>query len=88
MAKQNEKKQKASVGGGEGGSKTGRLNELRNSLPDKYQVVDSYGNKIGNIAYSTADIEGYSIEELKSFSKYGSKGKNGIKIQWMVGFHQ
>ena len=56
-----------------------KLNELRNSLPDKYQVVDSYGNKIGNVAYSTSDIEGYSIEELKSFSKYGSKGKNGIK---------
>ena len=56
-----------------------KLNELRNSLPDKYQVVDSYGNKIGNVAYSTSDIEGYSIEELKSFSKYGSKEKNGIK---------
>ena len=27
-----------------------KLNELRNSLPDKYQVVDSYGNKIGNVA--------------------------------------
>ncbi|MBD5135215.1 MAG: hypothetical protein HDT39_04535 [Lachnospiraceae bacterium] len=52
------------------GNKIERLKELRNSLPNKYQVTDSYGNKIGNIAYSTSEIEGYSIEELKSFSKY------------------
>lgn len=56
-----------------------RLSELRNSLPKKYQEEDSYGYKIGNIAYSTSDIEGYLIEELKSFSKFGNKGKNGIK---------
>ncbi len=74
-------KQNAVSGRGiESGSFT-KLNELRNSLPNKYQVIDSYGNKIGNIAYSTSDIEGYSIKELKSFSKYGSKGKNGIKNQ-------
>ncbi|MDE7061912.1 MAG: hypothetical protein K2O73_01540 [Lachnospiraceae bacterium] len=68
-----------SDGGVEDVSRTGKLNELRNLLPDKYQIVDSFGNKVGNIAYSTSDIEGHSIEELKSFSKYGSIGKNGIK---------
>lgn len=56
-----------------------RLKDLRASLPEKYQEVDSFGYKIGNIAYSTSDIEGCRVEELKSFSKYGSKGKNGIK---------
>ena len=56
-----------------------KLNALRNSLPDKFQVVDSFGNRIGNIAYSTSEIKGYSIDEFKSFSKYGSRGKNGVK---------
>lgn len=60
-------------------NKTERLKELRKSLPDKFQVTDSFGNKVGNIAYSISEIEGYTIKELKSFSKYGSKGKNGIK---------
>lgn len=41
--------------------------------------MDSFGNKVGNVAYSSSKIEGYQIEEVKAFSKFGNKGKNGIK---------
>ena len=56
-----------------------KLKALRESLPPKYQITDSFGKKIGNIAYSTSNINGYSIDPLKSFSSYGTQGKRGIK---------
>jgi RHS repeat-associated protein len=63
----------------QGGESSIRLNELRNALPDKYQKLDKMGNKVGNVAYSTSEIAGYDIGDMKSFSQFGSTGKNGIK---------
>ena len=63
-----------------------RLKELRASLPDELQSVDSLDNYVGNIAFSIANIEGYIIDELKAFSKYGNKNKSGELILLMGGF--
>lgn len=56
---------------------TEKLDEIRRLLPDKFQKIDSAGQKIGNIAYSNSTIDGYEIGEMKSFSRYGNPTKNG-----------
>ena len=58
-----------------------KLKDLREQLPNgkKYKGTDAFGNPVGNVAHSTANIEGYQIPDMKSHSKIGSRGKNGIK---------
>ncbi len=58
-----------------------RLKAIRKELPQssKYQGIDGFGNPVGNVAYSTSEIRNYNIPDLKSYSKIGSLGKNGIK---------
>lgn len=56
---------------------TDKLDKIRRLLPDKFQKIDSSGQKIGNIAYSNSIIDGYEIGEMKSFSRYGNPTQNG-----------
>lgn len=55
-----------------------KLERLRELLPEKYQKIDNFGNKVGNVAYSVSNIKDYNIGEMKSFSRYGSIKNNSI----------